>query len=327
MTDRLDAYADLVVRVGANLQPGQTLFVNAAPEHVDLARAIARAGYRAGASFVDVRYVDQHVRRAMIELGPDEALTASPDWQILRAHSLDGNALAMIVGEAEPELLSDLDQERVGRARQVAVMENTLKLQNARAINWTIAAYPTAGWAEQVFGEPDVERLWDAIAESVRLEEEDPVAAWREHAARLRARCAQLDALQLDGIHFSGPGTDLTIGLLPESRWIGGGIDTKDGIGHVPNLPTEEVFTTPDARRADGTVRSTRPLALGGTVVRDLEMTFAGGEIVDVRASSGADAVRGQLATDQHPKRLRRGPAGRGGARGGRPGGPLLETP
>jgi len=304
MTDRLDAYADLVVRVGANLQPGQTLFVNAAPEHVDLARAIARAGYRAGAAFVDVRYVDPHVRRAMIERGPDEALTASPDWQVLRSKSLDGNALAMIAGEAEPELLADLDQERVGRARQVAVMETTLKLQNARAINWTIAAYPTPGWAEQVFGEPDVDRLWDAIAQSVRLDEEDPVAAWREHTARLRARCAQLDALQLDGIRFSGPGTDLTIGLLPESRWVGGGIDTKDGIGHVPNLPTEEVFTTPDARRAEGTVRSTRPLALGGTVVRDLEMTFAGGEIVDVKASSGADAVRGQLATDEHAKRL-----------------------
>ena len=123
MTDRLDAYADLVVRVGANLQPGQTLFVNAAPEHVDLARAIARAAYRAGAAFVDVRYVDPHVRRAMIERGPDEALTASPDWQVLRSKSLDGNALAMIAGEADPELLADLDQERVGRARQVAVME------------------------------------------------------------------------------------------------------------------------------------------------------------------------------------------------------------
>src|SRR3954468_14975900 len=112
MTDRLDAYADLVVRVGANLQPGQTLFVNAAPEHVDLARAIARAGYRAGASFVDVRYVDQHVRRAMIELGPERALPAPRNWQLLRAQSGDGNALEVMGGEAEPELLSDLDQER-----------------------------------------------------------------------------------------------------------------------------------------------------------------------------------------------------------------------
>jgi aminopeptidase len=304
MPVRLDVYADLIVRVGANLQPGQTLFVNAGPEHVELARAIARSGYEAGAAYVDVRYVDQHVRREMIELGPEEALAASPDWQIARAAAVDGNALVMIAGEAEPELLADLDQERVGRARQRAVIETMLKLQNERAVNWTIAAYPTAGWAEEVFGEPDVDRLWEAIASTVRLDEEDPVGAWREHTARLRARCDQLDSLRLDALQFAGPGTDLTIGLLRESRWIGGGIDTRDGIPHVPNLPTEEVFTCPDARRAEGTIRSTRPLALGGTIVRDLEVTFAGGEITGVKASSGEAAVRAQLATDEFAKRL-----------------------
>jgi len=304
MPARLDVYADLIVHVGANLQPGQTLFVNAGPEHVELARAIARSGYEAGAAYVDVRYVDQHVRREMIELGPEEALAASPDWQIARAAAVDGNALVMIAGEAEPELLADLDQERVGRARQRAVIETMLKLQNERAVNWTIAAYPTAGWAEEVFGEPDVDRLWEAIASTVRLDEEDPVGAWREHTARLRARCDQLDSLRLDALQFAGPGTDLTIGLLRESRWIGGGIDTRDGIPHVPNLPTEEVFTCPDARRAEGTIRSTRPLALGGTIVRDLEVTFAGGEITGVKASSGEEAVRAQLATDEFAKRL-----------------------
>ena len=304
MPNRIDAYADLIVRVGANVQPGQTLFVNAAPEHVELVRAVARSGYRAGAAYVDARYVDPHVRRALIELGPEEALTASPDWQLKRASALEGNAIVSIAGEAEPELLADLDQDRVGRARQVAVLQETLRIQNERGVNWTIAAFPSEGWAEQVFGEPDVERLWEAIASTVRLNEDDPVSAWREHVARLRGRCAQLDALQLDSIHFEGPGTDLTIGLLPESRWIGGGIDTRSGVGHVPNLPTEEVFTCPDARRAEGTVRSTRPLALGGTIVRDLEVTLADGEIIDVRASSGVDAVRGQLTTDEFATRL-----------------------
>jgi aminopeptidase len=155
-----------------------------------------------------------------------------------------------------------------------------------------------------MFGEPDVERLWEAIAFAVRLDEADPVAAWREHAARLRARCAQLDELAFDALHFEGPGTDLTVGLLPESRWIGGGIETREGIAHVPNLPTEEVFSAPDWRRTEGIVRSTRPLALGGTVVNDLELTFAGGEAVEVRASVGADAVRGQMGTDEFAKRL-----------------------
>ncbi len=304
MPERIDAYADLIVRVGANVQPGQTFFVNALPEHADLARALARSGYRAGAAYVDVRYSDPHVSRARIELAPEESLTHSPEWLIERADASDVAALAAIAGESEPELLADLDQGRVGKTRPVTVIEHAQKIQNARGVNWTIAAYPNAGWAEQVFGEPDVERLWDAIARTVRLDEDDPVAAWREHTARQRARCAQLDALAFDALHFDGPGTDLTVGLLPESRWIGGGIETSNGIPHVPNLPTEEVFTCPDWRRTEGTVRSTRPLALGGTVVRDLELTFANGEAVDVRASSGANAVRGRMDTDEFAKRL-----------------------
>ncbi len=302
--DRIDRYADLIVRVGANVHPGQTVFVNAGLEHLELVRAIARSAYLAGAGYVDVRYADAHVRRAMIELGPDEALTASPSWLVERAAALDGNAIVMIAGEAEPELLADLDQDRVGRAQPVEMLKTMLEIQSRRGVNWTIAAFPSAGWAEQVFGEPDVERLWQAIAATVRLDEDDPVAAWREHTARLRARCDELDGLALDALHFVGPGTDLTIGLLPESRWIGGGIDTAGGIPHVPNLPTEEVFTTPDARRAEGTVRSTRPLSLGGTVVRDLVVTFKGGEIIDVSASSSEDGVRGQLASDPFANRL-----------------------
>jgi aminopeptidase len=154
--DRTNRYADLIVRVGANVQPGQTLFVNAGVEHAELVRAITRSAYRAGAAYVDVRYADQRVRRALIELGPDEALTASPNWLVERAAALDGNAIAMIAGEAEPELLADLDQTRVGRTMPVEMLEKMLEIQNKRGVNWTIAAFPTAGWAEQVFGEPDV---------------------------------------------------------------------------------------------------------------------------------------------------------------------------
>jgi aminopeptidase len=302
--DRIDRYADLIVRVGANVQPGQTFFVNAFIEHADLARALTRAGYRAGARYVDVRYSDHHVHRAMIELGSDDVLEYSPGWTLERAENLTGNAIAVIAGEAEPELLADLDQERVGRARPIELRKRMLKAQNAREVNWTIAALPNAGWAEQVFGEPDVERLWDAIALTVRLDEPDPVAAWREHTDRLRRRCDALDSLALDALRFRGPGTDLQVGLLAESRFIGGGIQTTGGIAHVPNLPTEEVFTCPDWRRTEGTVRSTRPLALGGTIVRDLELRFAAGRAVEVRASSGAEAVEGQLHSDEWADRL-----------------------
>jgi len=155
-----------------------------------------------------------------------------------------------------------------------------------------------------VFGEPDLERLWDAVARTVRLDEDDPVAAWQAHTQQLRARCDELDARELDAIRFRGPGTDLTVGLLPESRWSGGGIENQAGVFHVPNLPTEEVFTCPDRRRTEGTVRSTRPLALDGTIVRDLEVRFESGAIVEVSASAGADAVRGQLSLDDGARYL-----------------------
>jgi aminopeptidase len=305
MTDRIDSYADLIVRVGANVQAGQTVYVSALVEHAPLVRAIARAGYAAGARLVDVRYADNHLRRAFIQNATEDDLTETTPWQLARTEALaDGGALIMIAGDPEPELLADLDQERVGKARPIEAMKVQLRAQNERAVNWTIAAYPTEGQARQVFGEPDVERLWDAVAHSVRLNEPDPVASWREHSARLRGRCEQLDAAAFDAIRFTGPGTDLTVGLIPGSRWSGGGLTTVGGVEHVANLPTEEVFNCPDWRRTEGVVRSTRPLSLGGTIVRDLEMRFAGGECIDVKASTGADAVRGQMDVDGFGKRL-----------------------
>jgi aminopeptidase len=305
MTQRIDAYAELIVRVGANVQPGQTVYVSALVEHAPLARAIGRAGYAAGARLVDVRYVDNHLRRSFIENAAEEDLNETTPWQMARTEALaDGGALIMIAGDPEPELFADLDQTRVGKARPVDAAKRQLRAQNERAVNWTIAAFPTEGQARQVFGEPDLERLWEAVAHSVRLNEPDPVAAWREHSARLRARCLELDAAAFDAIRFTGPGTDLTVGLHGGSRWSGGGLMTVDGVEHVANLPTEEVYNCPDSRRAEGVVRSTRPLSLGGTIVRDLELRFAGGECVDVKASSGADAVRGQMELDDFGTRL-----------------------
>jgi aminopeptidase len=305
MTERIDAYADLIVRVGANVQPGQTVYVSAFVEHAPLVRAIGRASYAAGARLVDARYADNHLRRSFIEHAADEDLTATTPWQLARTEALaDGGAIIMIAGDPEPELLSDLDQERVGKALPVDAMKRQLKAQNEKAVNWTIAAYPTEGQAKQVFGEPDVERLWDAVAHAVRLDEDDPVAAWREHVARLGARCAQLDEQAFEAIRFTGPGTALTVGLLAGSRWTGGGITTTGGVRHVPNLPTEEVFNCPDWRRTEGIVRSTRPLSLTGTIVRDLEMRFESGDAVEVRASAGADAVRARMSVDEFGKRL-----------------------
>jgi aminopeptidase len=295
---RLERYAELAVRVGANVAEGQALFITSQPAHAPLARALTRAAYAAGAAYVDVVYADQHLRRAMIELGPDEALTYTPSWMRERAQAIGGNANIGTTGDPEPALLADLDPDRVGKAYMRELREIVLRQFRERSVNWTAVAYPSEAWAEQIFGEPDVERLWEAVAFTTRLDDEDPVEAWREHVARLSHRAAQLNELKLDALHYRGPGTDLTVGLLEQSRWISGETETAAGIRYVANMPTEEVFTTPDRRRADGVVASTKPLALLGDVVEGLTLRLEHGRIVDVTADHGAELVKAQIATD-----------------------------
>jgi aminopeptidase len=296
--ERLEAYADLAVRVGANVQLGQTVFLTTQIEHAPLARALTRAAYRAGARYVDVRYRDDHVRHAMIDLGPDEALTHSPEWMKQLYRAMEGGAQLWTTGEPEPELMNDLDGERVGRARMKEVVEIIREQMVQRSLNWSGVAYPSEGWATQIYGEPDVERLWEAVAFCTRLDEADPVQAWRDHMARLEGRGKALTELQLDAVHYTGPGTDLTVGLNPNARWMSALFRTRDGIEYVPNMPTEEVFTTPDCRRAEGTIRSSRPLVLDGDIIEGLRLTVKDGKIVDVQADKGAGIVRGQLEID-----------------------------
>lgn len=304
--DRLQRLARLAVEVGANVQPGQTVVVRGRVEHAPLAREIARAAYRAGAATVRPSYGDRHFDRALIELGPEESLTLSPAGDLAMMQDLGARhgSLISITGDPAPNLLSNLDQTRVGRLNPIALQELYLDLIGGLEINWTIVAMPNAAWAKQVFGKPDVERLWQAIEKAVRLDTADPVAQWQAHITRLDAIASRLAERHFDALHYRGPGTDLTVGLLPGSRWMCANFHTASGIRHVPNLPTEEVFTTPDRRRAEGRLRSTKPLQLGGTVVRDLELVFKDGQITEVDASTGADVIRAQVATDEGAARL-----------------------
>lgn len=302
--ERLERYAELAVRVGANVQPGQELFIQALPEHAELVRALARQGYRAGASYVNVLYRDQHVRHAMIEFGPDEALTHTPEWMKVAIDSSGGQAFIATAGDPEPELFADLDGHRVGSARMLEVSEIINRQLSERSVNWTIVAAPNEGWAQQIFDEPDLERLWEAVSYCMRLDEADPVAAWQEHLGRLDARSAAMNELRPDALRYRGPGTDLTVGLLPDAIWTGGGGTTMSGIEFVANMPTEEIFTAPDRERADGTIRSSRPLVLQSQIVRGLELTFEGGRIVNAAAEQGADVVRGELSTDEGANHL-----------------------
>jgi aminopeptidase len=298
--ERLERYARLTIEIGCNLAPGQDLRIAAQPEHLPLVRAIAKVAYERGAHYVETAYADTHVRRARIQHAPEESLDWSPPWSLALIDHLaaTNGALVSITGDPEPELLADLDGARIAKARPRELAEKVLAATGDGRIAWTIVAYPNEGWARTVFGEPDVERLWDAVARAMRLDEPDPVAAWRAHVDRLDGRAAQLNERRFDSVRFRGPGTDLTVGLMPESRWLAAADRSTTGRTFIANMPTEEVYTTPHRLRTEGVVRSTMPLALHGQVVRDLELRFAGGKAVEVKASTGADLVRQELKTD-----------------------------
>jgi aminopeptidase len=298
MEDRLERYAELLVQVGANVQPGQELVILAFPEHAAPVRAVARAGYRAGARRVVPWYRDPYLRRALVEFGPEE-LPGTPDYLLDWIDTWDpSTAIVSLSGDPAPGLLDDLDQARVAGSEPFDERARYIPKVVSGLFNWTIGASPTPGWAERVFGEPDVAALWELVAATTRLDEPDPVAAWRAHGERLAARSAALNGLGLDALRFRGPGTELEVGLIERAQWGWAGTRTRGGVDFVPNLPTEEVFTSPDWRRTQGTVRSTMPLVIGGTTVLGLELRFEEGQVVEVRAESGRELVEADTTAD-----------------------------
>ena len=298
----VDRYAEIAIKVGVNLQPGQLLEIGGALEHAPFMRALAWRAYEAGARYVDVHYSDAHIRKAMLTHAGEDVLTWTPPWLLRQADDLaaEQGAYIGVVGDPEPNLFADLDPARVGGARMLEAADQANKQINDRLISWALVACPTDGWAESIFGEPDTDRLWDAIARATRLYEDDPVAAWWAHVEELGRRSDALNEKGFDAIRYTGPGTDLTIGLSERSKWMSARFETAWGIRHVPNLPTEEVFTSPDFRRTEGVVTSTRPLQIAntGVTVRDLKIRFEAGKAVEVEASSGAEIVKAQMAID-----------------------------
>jgi aminopeptidase len=306
VNSRLEKYARLAVRTGANVQPGQTLLVEADVEHTGLARAIANEAYAAGAGYVDVLYRDPWLRRALVAGGPDESLEHTPSWMTERVNraAADGAAIIGISSGSNQDVFEGLDLARVGRARHAEYERAWLKAVTNRDIAWALIAYPTERWAKEALGEPDLDRLWDAVAHALRLDEPDPAAAWNARLDELDERTRMLDERAFTGLRYRGPGTDLSVGLIPEARWMAGRDTTRHGQGHVANLPTEEVFTSPHKDSAEGTVRSSMPLALRGGVVEGLELTFRNGVVTDIRADKGADLVRADMDIDEGGRRL-----------------------
>jgi aminopeptidase len=306
VNERLRRYAELTVKVGANVQPGQLVELFSFVEHAPLAREVARAAYEAGASYVDYYYSDVHMRRALVELGPEETLGKTPPWMLdrQRRFSAENAATISIQNSPDPTLLADLDGERIAKSMLKDLQQETLRQANERLVNWTIVSNPTAAWAETVFGEPDLDRLWEAIEFTMRLDEPDPAAAWREHLDRLTARSRRLNERRFDALRFRGPGTDLTVGLHPDSTFLVAAEETVTGIRHVVNMPTEEIYAAPDARRTEGVVSSTRPLVFLGNTIRGLRMRFEGGRAVEVDADEGGEFMRSVVARDEGAARL-----------------------
>lgn len=306
----LDRFADLIVGFGANVQPDQVVAISCEPGKERLVRAIAASAYRHGARFVDIAWFDPWVKRARIQFAREETLDYVPPWYGERVLALGEHRAARIAlsGPVALGLLSDLDPVRAGRDRLPAIKESG-QVVNDRTTNWTIAPCPTPEWAQLAF--PDLEagagleRLERELLHVCRLDEEDPIATWRSRADRLVAVAGRLTNRRFDAIHYEGPGTDLTVGLLPSGTWRAARFETVDGIEHMPNIPTEEVFTSPDPERADGHVTSTKPLVLiDGTMVRGLRVAFEAGRAVSIDADEGAETLRTVCASDAGGSRL-----------------------
>ncbi|MGN6609143.1 MAG: aminopeptidase [Jatrophihabitans sp.] len=296
----LEAYARLVVRVGVNVQVGQRVVIMALPEQAPVARALAEEAYRVGASHVSIDYdFDPYVQRAQVKYAPDDQLGRVLDHQVegIRAMSDDRPAVIRLTGNPHPSLMDGLDPARLAKSAPLAAMAALRDRLITNEVAWTVVGAPTPGWAESILGTPDTARLWDAVAVAMRLDEDDPVQAWRDHIARLHQRRDILNARGFDRVRYRGPGTDLTVGVSPESSWVAGAMTNDAGVDFVANMPTEEVFFSPDWRRAEGRVRTTAPFYLisMGTLVEGLELELHDGAIVGASAERGEHEVQQQF--------------------------------
>lgn len=308
---KLDRLAQVAVKVGLNLQPGQDLFLTAPVAALPLVRLIAEHAYKAGAGLVTPMLADEQLTLARYRHAADASFDRAPGWLydgIGKAFAANTARLA-IVGD-NPMLLSGEDPAKVARANKansVAYQPALEKIANFD-INWNIVAFPGAAWARQVFAgdaeEVAVGRLAEAIFAASRVDRDDPIAAWADHNAALAKRTRWLNGHRFAALHFTGPGTDLTIGLADGHEWAGGAATAKNGVTCNANIPTEEVFTTPHALRVEGRVASTKPLSYQGTLIEDISVRFEAGRIVEAQASRGEAVLAKVLDTDEGARRL-----------------------
>jgi aminopeptidase len=308
---KLDRLAEVAVHAGLGLAPGQELVMTATLDAIPLARRIIEHAYKAGGSLVTTLFTDEEAALLRFQHGRDASFDAAPAWLFEgMAQAYRGGAARLAITGNDPSLLSREDPDKVSRVNRATskAYRPALELITRHQINWTIVACATPAWAAAVF--PDLPkdealaRLWDAIFAASRVDQPDPVAAWKKHDANLHARADWLTEKQYSALHFRGPGTDLRVGLSDGHLWLGGGSTAQNGLYGIPNMPTEEVFTTPHKDRVEGRVTSTKPLSYQGTLIEEISVRFEAGRIVEAHAARGEQVLQRMIETDEGARRL-----------------------
>jgi aminopeptidase len=310
-TDKLQSYADRAVQVGVGLQAGQRLIVRAPVEGAPLARLITESAYRAGARLVDVMWHDDALLLARFQYAPRDSFEEYPTWRAaaLIEAANQGDAV-LSISASDPNLLKEQDPELVSLVQRVSQTHLAPYRRKGMAdeFNWSIISMPIAAWAARVFPQAapaeQIERLWEIIFKICRIDQPDPVAAWRRHQDRLNSRRDYLNARSYTTLKYTAPGTALTVGLPERHRWNGAASQTPAGISFIANVPTEEVFTMPHLERVEGVVASTRPLSYGGVLIENFSLTLAGGRVVKVTADRGERVLQKLVETDEGAARL-----------------------
>jgi aminopeptidase len=307
----LQKYADVVVRIGLNLRAGQRLMISAGIFDYPLVRKVIASAYHAGARYVDVLWDDEESAHIHLNKAPQDGLTEIPNWLPASAMEYIENGDAYLgIASANPDAFADVDPERV-QARRMAMLKKMEKANDAimhDAINWCVVSSPTKDWASKIFpdvpGEEAVEKLWEAIFQTCRVDQPDPVAAWLTHIADLKKRSEYMNTKHYSALHYRAPGTDLTVGLPEKHVWLAAQMQAENGINFTANMPTEEIFTLPHKDRVDGTVCASRPLVANGRVVEDFTLTFQSGRITHFTAQKEEETLRKLIETDEGSKSI-----------------------
>jgi aminopeptidase len=301
-------YADLLLQVGLNLQPGQNLMIGGEPVHWDFVNVLSKRAYELGARYVDTMLVHPEFSKMRIQHSPEDYLSYFPSYVKAKYSGMVEESFASIrlEGSAFPDLFQDVDQDR--NAILIKARNEVLSPFRAAAMSgqvaWCVAGLPTDAWAERVLGTADADALWETLIPILRLDQEDPIATWKGLAEALQRRSNSLNAQHLTRLHFQAPGTDLSVALLEKGSWCGGSIVKPDGEAFVPNLPTEEVFTSPDYRLTSGRAQVTRPVEVLGHEVVGAWFEFVDGVVVDFGADEGQARLEKFFEIDPRAKSL-----------------------